>query len=416
MMKSFTTPPPEFEMKAAHALEKEGYYLQDHQITALRDFEIQQLGENFPRLCLYHRTGAGKTITALSAMLQVGATKVRVLAPPVTQKAWKEWGQKLGVEVDVISHAKFRQKTYKVRRDQAMIVDEFHLLGGHTGQGWTKLDRMARGLQAPLLIASATPSYNDVERVYCVQHVLDPQSCKGGFLDFVYQHCETEPNPFGSMPKVLGFRQWATAEDYLAALPHVHYLEDELIKQVSITDIELGEVPFYESLDDYGLAYNVSNVPFLCASIMEERQVRRRFRVMGYDGKIRDEVLDKISELIGSVAGPVLIYADSAQIANALSLAFGEAQLPHYLVTGNMSTPQKNYAVSEFVAGKVDYLIGTSTMATGLDGVDKMCDHLLIVDDTFDASLRRQLLGRILPRGLDTDVSKKMFWRLTFPN
>jgi hypothetical protein len=44
-------------------------------------------------------------------------------------------------------------------------------------------------------------------------------------------------------------------------------------------------------------------------------------------------------------------------------------------------------------------LIGTDALATGIDGIDVECDHLLIFDDTEDPSMRRQLIGRVLPRG-----------------
>ena len=37
---------------------------------------------------------------------------------------------------------------------------------------------------------------------------------------------------------------------------------------------------------------------------------------------------------------------------------------------------------------------------------------ILLVDD--DESLRRQIIGRILPRGADTDASKKVIYRLIF--
>jgi hypothetical protein len=39
---------------------------------------------------------------------------------------------------------------------------------------------------------------------------------------------------------------------------------------------------------------------------------------------------------------------------------------------------------------------------------------LILVDDTDDESLRRQIIGRILPRGADTDASKKVIYRLIF--
>src|SRR5690606_31232664 len=216
-----------------------GKVFQAHQLEALADAQEQVDKGVWLRLCLYHRTGAGKTLTSLACVRLTGAGEVLVLAPPITHDAWVAAGRELGLQVSPISHAKFRQKTYKVRRDQAMIVDEFHLLGGHKGIGWKKLDRIARGLQAPLVIASATPNYNDAERVYCIQHVLDPDSARGGYLQFLYDRCVTRVNPFGQEPIVEGFRYYADAEDYLKHLPHVHYVEDEAIKQVSITDVEL---------------------------------------------------------------------------------------------------------------------------------------------------------------------------------
>ena len=46
------------------------------------------------------------------------------------------------------------------------------------------------------------------------------------------------------------------------------------------------------------------------------------------------------------------------------------------------------------------------------DGLDKMCDWLIILDDTEDDAMRRQLIGRIMPRGLDTDASGKHVYRV----
>jgi hypothetical protein len=57
-------------------------------------------------------------------------------------------------------------------------------------------------------------------------------------------------------------------------------------------------------------------------------------------------------------------------------------------------------------------LVGTASLATGTDGLDKMCDSLIILDDTEDDSLRRQLVGRIMPRGEAADASKKQVHRL----
>ena len=51
-----------------------------------------------------------------------------------------------------------------------------------------------------------------------------------------------------------------------------------------------------------------------------------------------------------------------------------------------------------------------------MDGLDKVCDMLIIMEDTLDASLRRQLIGRILPRGSANNAASKMIYRLVIPD
>src|SRR5690606_41166477 len=52
-----------------------GMTLQDHQRWAVND-AWRQAQEALPvRMCLYHRTGAGKTLTALAAVVVAGASK-----------------------------------------------------------------------------------------------------------------------------------------------------------------------------------------------------------------------------------------------------------------------------------------------------------------------------------------------------
>lgn len=389
-----------------------GIDLQDHQEEARQDVAAQVATGREVRLCLYHRTGAGKTIASLVCIAQAGAREVLVLAPPITHPTWRRWGLTLGVEVTAISHAKFRQKGFKIRRDQAMIVDEFHLLGGHTGQGWKKLDAMAKGLKAPLIVCSATPSYNDAERVYCVQHVLAPHDTKGGFLQFLYDNCETEVNPFGSTPIVTGFRRHADAEAYLASLPYVHYLEDEVIKTVTIGEaVIFDHVGLPDDFEEFGYDARAHRV---MASLMEARHTEKKLRLLTTTGYLRKEVWDLMTQVAGNSSTPLLVFSNSSTIAAAIHDRAKFEDVPSRLITGGTKNYFKEQYVTDFIAGGVDLLIGTASLATGTDGIDKMCDTLLIVDDTDDASLRRQLMGRILPRGLDTDASGKIVQRVTF--
>lgn len=373
--------------------QKAGVTFFDYQLSFLE--EVPSLPSPL-RACLYYKTGAGKSLTALAALALLEHSACVVICPPSTHNQWTALGDKLGVAVTPMSHAKFRMPETKLSRTVPVIADEFHLFGGQKGKGWRKLDTMARHLDAPLILASATPNYNDAERCYCVQHILDPHGTKGGYLQFLYQYCITEQNPFGMEPRVLGFHQYPDAAVFLADMPKVFYLADD--QQYTINDLKYP-VDLPDELVTFG--YNRRRHRMV-ASQMEMRHTVRYQGLVDKDGYLRPEVSDLLADVIKET--PVMIYTSHATIALAVSRSLKAANQTHILVTGSMSKPMKDAALARFLTGSVPVLIGTSTLSTGTDGIDKMCDTLVILDDTDDDALRRQLIGRVLPRG-DSDSS-----------
>jgi hypothetical protein len=366
-----------------------GYELFDYQRELL---EAANLMGDRPRICLYYRTGAGKSLTALVAIRAWGYRQVMVICPPSTHEQWREVGQRMGVHVQPMSHAKFRMKDTKLPRAVPVIADEMHMFGGQKAVGWRKLDRLAAGLDAPLVLASATPNYNDAERCYCVQHILDPHSCKGGYLQFLYTHCTTEQNPFGMEPIVTGFRQFPGAAEYLASLPNVFYLPDDLTYKIV-------DVTYTENVPDELVLYAYNRRKHrMVASVIEQMHTIRYQGLVTEDGEIQPEVLRKLLPMLVHDK-PVLVYANHATVAVALSQTFDNLKLEHAVLTGQTTQRLKDRILDEFRAGKIPVLLGTATLATGTDGLDKVCDRLVILDDTDDDALRRQLIGRIMPRG-----------------
>lgn len=391
--------------------------LQDYQEDPIDQAWAEKQGQVHQkhRSCLYYKTGAGKSITSLSMIAVMEYDEVLVIAPPSTHVAWAVLGEKLGIQVETISHAKFRQKNYKISRSKPIIADEFHLFGGHGGTGWKKFESASHGVQAPIIMCSATPNYNDAERVYCIQRILDKQSTKGGYLEFIARECETEVNQFSMVPKVLGFRNYPGAPEYLAALPGVYYLPDDAVYSIV-------NVPFpahqNEPLDLYG--YDLGKQRIM-ASQIEEKHTRiynDRIRVdsPAHKPALQDAVWTALNDIFNehNPFDSLLIYCNHSSIARVL---YAELQLAGFvnssLVTGNTSARDKEAIIQRFRMGDSKVLIGTATLATGTDGLDKVCDSLIIFDDTEDDALRRQLIGRILPRGIgNTNASKKRVWRL----
>lgn len=398
------------DMQVELAHHRAGFAFTPHQVHAIEMIQAQEQEKgDRRRVCLYHRTGAGKSITSLAMVKASGFDQALVIAPPITHDSWLLQASQFGMALQVISHAKFRMPDFKVSRTMPIICDEFHMLGGVHGKGWKKFDRIAAGVNAPIIIGSATPEYNDAERVYCIQHVLDPFNTKGGFLDFVYKHCTTEPNHFGATPIVTGFRNHKDAAEYLSSLPYVAYLPDDTVLAIQDIDLNLDK---YVPADLLGMGLN-HRTRRITASAMEERHQVKYHKLLDSGGLLRQDVYEVLSELAGNATTPVLLYCSSAQVAEGLAKRCEDHCL-YGLITGTVSTKQKASIKQSFIDGKLDVLIGTSSLATGMDGVDKMCDTLIIVDDTDDDALRRQLMGRILPRGLDTDTTGKTVYRLVF--
>lgn len=383
---------------------KAGLQFLDYQIEAL-EWAANLVTER-ARTCLYYKTGAGKSITSLAMLAVWGYTEAVVITPPSTYDQWHRFADLFGITITTMSHSKFREKETRLSRHVAVIADEMHLFGGNTGKGWTKLDRMARHLEAPVILCSATPNYNDAERCYCIKHILDPQGTRGGFLEFIAKECDTVTNPFSMTPTVTGFKFFASAAEYLSSLPGVHYLADDLVFTIVDDSVPVQLPPAHE---EFG--YNERDHRII-ASIIEEKHVRIFQTLVGPDGFVYDHVYDKVMDVVDKADTPVLVFCEHATVAQALAATLDREHVRHGLVTGALTTKRKQEVITKFKMHYFPVLVGTASLATGTDGLDKMCDWLIILDDTEDPAKRRQLIGRIMPRGLDTDASGKHVYRV----
>jgi superfamily II DNA or RNA helicase len=364
------------------------------------------------KLLVFYPTGTGKSLIMLTMMAMRDVKFVVVIAPPVTHDSWVRQGEVLGLTVLPMSHAKFRMTETKMSRTIPVIVDEFHLLGGHTGKGWKKLDRMARGLKAPLILGSATPNYNDAERCYCLVHVLNPLAHSGGFLGWLYEHCETTINPFGSIPNVTGFKLFGSAADFLAAQPNVVYIPDNAPD--IIVDVEIGVTGIPDEFEDLGLIRFKHRI---AASRMEKDHSREYLYIVDpATNRLRPEVWDRLEQIAGEVTTPIMVFCAKAKIARVLAAELAEHGAEYGYVDGKTPKATKLAMLEQFKQGAFDVLVGTATIATGADGIDKMCDTMVILNDTPDSSLRRQLVGRILPRGVvePKDYIGKVAYRFVY--
>jgi superfamily II DNA or RNA helicase len=148
----------------------------------------------------------------------------------------------------------------------------------------------------------------------------------------------------------------------------------------------------------------------MVASIIEQAHVVRYQALVADDGFLQRDVLTEVLQVLRK-AETVLIYANHATVAEAVARTLLHSRLGCELVTGKTSKQDKEIAIQRF-GTRNKILVGTATLATGTDGLDRVCDTLLILDDTDDDALRRQLIGRIMPRGDSVALADKQVFRL----
>ena len=376
----------------------------DYQLEAFETY----LAQDNRRVCLFFRTGAGKTLTALGCLSLEGFGQALVIAPPRIHEQWLRVGGSLGMQLTLVSHQKFYRKDFEVPR-MPIIVDEFHLLGGVRGVGWAKLRANTDKRTDPLIIMSATPFWNSAERVFCAKRVIEGH---GTYRSFLYENFHLEENRFSVLPTAVAFRKYPDlqlsegAAKWLEDQPWSCYLPDT--REYEITEVTY---PSYSPpyLDSHG--YSVRDGR-LMASLMEEKHVRIRANLMTASGKARPEVMDQVTSLLAKDDGPTLLYCNSSRVAEALTESLKELGENVELLTGSTPTSKADAIIEMFRSGQLRLLVGTATMRTGTDGFDKVCDTLILVDDTEDDAAREQLVGRILPRGVETPIDNKRIWRL----
>lgn len=387
-----------------------------HQKDAFERWDMaadNPLWANPDRVCLYFPTGKGKTGTALGLLYIRDFTEAYVICPPSTANDWIAAGLRLGIKVMPMSHMLFRDKKTTLKRGVPIVVDEFHMLGNR-GLGWKKAyayheRKLPKGI--PLIICSATPQYNDVERVFCIGTIVDAPNHPRDYETWLYDHCRLKKNPFGALPLVDRLINFDSAENFLASIPSVCYIPDDApdILVPVVVDSHLSE-----EFEIYNLDHRNKKI---MSSTMEKKHTRRFQQIVSEDGRITAPVQEHIAHIFrGDPDGTVMLFAMHLTVAKVL-YEFLEESHPGEVafVHGELTKKRKDQEIAKFKDGTAKFMVGTQSMSTGTDGLDKICDTMIIVDDMEDPSARRQLVGRILVRGTSGSNDNKIAHQFVYP-
>jgi len=369
-------------------------------------------GASLKRQLLFFPTGEGKTKTALALIASRGHKNVMVIAPTAAHAGWIRDGNRLGMNIVVHTFNRFRmpETSYKDKKDWAWIVDEFHMLGSHSAAGFKKFSRMMGSWNGDLIMCSATPNYNDAERVFCLTSIGD-EIPNRNYIDWLWDNCNCHPSRWSMIPDVdthRPFKRFDSAIDFLRSRPWVSYIEDKATWD-EVTLYLPAPMNFLFEL------YNVNKrEQKVMNSEMEKRHARVSHRFIDDHGRFRQEVLNAVSKELSKYPDRKkwMIFCFHKDVAKALYKTVTDNT---FLIDGDATAAGRVEPIKQqFIEAEGGWLIGTTAIATGMDGVDKVCTSMLILDDfEGDDALRRQLIGRILPRGVG-DSRPRLVVKATF--
>lgn len=355
------------------------------------------------RCLLFFPTGEGKTYTSLALIRVRGWKEVNVIAPKKTHGGWESAARLMGMKLHLYSPELFIQPKTRFERDIPWIVDEVHRLGERAAAGWQRFERMMRKFHHEVVLMSATPNYNKAERAFCLDVLADPSAIRN-YMDWLIFHGEVEASRYSIYPNFVKFKRHETVIDYLSSKRWCFYIEDT----ADWTRVTL-ELPnhYNEIFERYGYSRMHKRV---VASLMEKYHKRVDQQFIDHRGMIHDDIWEKILEVAWQYTNfkQWLMFCSHKTVADALRKTFQVHMHEEvWTIDGDTKGGDVEPIKKAFVASDRGILIGTTAIAEGLDGLDKTCHALLILDDIRgDHAKRRQVIGRILPRGKGDELER----------
>jgi SAM-dependent methyltransferase len=179
----------------------------------------------------------------------------------------------------------------------------------------------------------------------------------------------------------------------------------EMIKGVEFSELKTfssiaNAIAMHEKLILYGIRYRPNykqDIETTCPEIPGQSFLPRL--VEAFQGSLLDKeqvLLDaKLDTIIGALRKGTLVYTHYLTgLIEPLRQAIEKAGFSVGLFTGEEKT-----GLEQFCKGKVDVLIGTAPVGTGVDGLQYVCNRLIIVSLPWTSAEYEQLIGRLYRQG-----------------
>lgn len=384
--------------------------LRDHQV------KFNNMFRKMKKMLLADKIGSGKTISALSVLTEPESRPAIIVVPPNLCTQWEREVTRVlpslsthvvrGFktydlpDVDVIITSYNRLKPWQdvllseQVKFQTVIFDEVQELR-HTDTNKRDLGKLIAKRCTYSLGLSGTPIYNMGAEIFSVLDAIK-DGCLGGAEDFTREWClfekVLEPAVLNNYLKKQGLMLRRTDEELGLKI-------DVPAKHIVTIDADMEQLKKVEQVAKM-LALSV-----LSGNVGEDSESAREFdwKLRQATGIAKARPAAEFVKMVLENEPKVVLVGWHRQFYEIMLKELKDYKVVMY--TGSESTKQKDDAVKAFIEGEAQVFIISLRSGAGLDGLQRVCNTIVLGELDWSPHVHDQVIGRIARDGQTRPVN-----------
>ena len=366
-------------------------------------------------LILYHGTGSGKTITALSAMYQFKENIV-IIGPKSSKKAFNDDIKKMELDAQKIKFYTFakikkiiKNSDMDILTGMSVIVDEAHNMRNETSDNMLLMTAIEFATRVMLLTATPVINYlNDLAvLINIVQNkAVLPTDVRSFNASYYNEELGEIINKKTLKEKINNCISY-----YSRGNENIDYPDSDVIyKETEMNDRQIEEYRFYirKFLYDQIVGSNSLTIDFENINERKKNFFLSSTRQLSntIDGESDFPKILSMYETIINGKFPCVVYSNYLKNGVfALTPMLERDNISYKTITGNTNDEKINHIVNGYNKGKYKVLLITSAGSESLDLKNTRQIH--IMEPHWNESRIKQVIGRVIRYKSHSDLPAK---------